>query len=30
MKGFDEAEKGSASIWMYLHDGAFSAKVKLK
>ena len=30
MKGFDETEKGFASIWMYLRDQAFSAKVKLK
>ena len=30
MKGFDETEKGFASIWMYLRDGAFSAEVKLK
>ena len=30
MKGFDETEKGSASIWMYLYDRAFLAEVKLK
>ena len=30
MKGFDETEKGSASIWMYLRDRAFLAEVKLK
>ena len=30
MKGFDETEKGFASIWMYLCDRAFSAEVKLK
>ena len=30
MKDFDETGKGSASIWTYLHDGAFLAEVKLK
>ena len=30
MKGFDEIEKGSASIWMYLRDRALSIEVKLK
>ena len=30
MKGFDETEKGSVSIWMYLRDRAFLAEVKLK
>ena len=30
MKGFDETEKGSASIWTYLRDGAFLAEIKLK
>ena len=30
MKGFDETEKGSASIWMYLRDWTFSVEVKLK
>ena len=30
MKGFDETEKGSASIWTYLPDGAFLAEIKLK
>ena len=30
MKGFDETKKGSASIWTYLRDEAFLAKIKLK
>ena len=30
MKGFDETENGSASIWIYLHDWTFSVEVKLK
>ena len=30
MKGFNETEKGSASIWTYLRDGAFLAEIKLK
>ena len=30
MKGFNEIEKGSASIWTYLRDGAFLAEIKLK
>ena len=29
MKGFDETEKRSTSIWMYLCDWVFSTKVKL-
>ena len=29
MKDFDETEKGSTNIWIYLHDQAFSVEVKL-